>query len=337
MRHSSREDGRPADLWFWDDWFASADIKLCTLAAQGLWINLLGLCSRSKPKGTLSINGKQIGSKEIAIFIGRSESEIIPLMAELEGYGVYSKLSDGTIINRRMYRQSEIRQKRAEAGRIGGASSKQNESKTEANDGSKLPSKTIADPQAKGDMSSLSSLSSLQRGKNDDYYPIADFLRDRVRVNVPFQDIHENYRESWANEFRLMVERSKIPVDKLRRVLDWATTDDFWKIQIRSAGNFRDKFGYLEAKSRSSNIPDAVARERRVGASNIKTNSKEKDEIKAVADRIYSAASPKIDAAVEAGNHQEAKRLRDEADKNFQREAVSISAKYTNPGESHAK
>jgi hypothetical protein len=65
-----------------------------------------------------------------------------------------------------------------------------------------------------------------------------------------------------------MVDVDKIPVEKIKSVLDWATSDSFWKVNIRSASTFREKFGALEAKSRSVDPRQAyVEKERRVGAS----------------------------------------------------------------------
>lgn len=130
-----REDRRPADLWFWSDWFSSVDVRSCSLAAQGLWINMLSIMSRSDRKGFLSINGKPMTSKELAKFVGVFNDEVDRLLVELEYYNVFSRDEDGTIYNRRMKKLSEISGKRAEAGRLGGL--KQKASKDKANKQSK--------------------------------------------------------------------------------------------------------------------------------------------------------------------------------------------------------
>lgn len=111
-----REDRRPADLWFWSDWFASIDVRSCSLAAQGLWVNMLGIMSRADRKGYLSINGKPMDSKELAKFVGEFKDKVEDLLKELEYYKVYSRDTDGTIYCRRMVRVSELSAKRAEAG-----------------------------------------------------------------------------------------------------------------------------------------------------------------------------------------------------------------------------
>jgi len=130
-----REDRRPADLWFWADWFASIDVRSCSLAAQGLWMNMLGIMSKADRKGFLSINGKPMDSKELAKFVGEFKDKVEELLVELEYYKVFSRDTDGTIYNRRMERESGLSRKRAEAGRLGGL--KQTSSKHQANSGSK--------------------------------------------------------------------------------------------------------------------------------------------------------------------------------------------------------
>lgn len=135
-----REDRRPADLWYWSDWFSSFDVRSCSLAARGLWADMLGIMSKAEVKGTLAINGKPLVSKTLAKIVGAPPDEVERLLIELEFYEVFSRLEDGTIINRRMYRSGELSRKRAEAGRIGGAKSKQNDSKDDSKDEATLES-----------------------------------------------------------------------------------------------------------------------------------------------------------------------------------------------------
>ena len=130
-----REDRRPADLWFWSDWLSSVDVRSCSLAAQGLWINMLSIMSRADRKGFLSINGKPMTSKELAKFVGVYNDEVDRLLIELEYYNVFSRDEDGTIYNRRMVKESDLSKKRADAGRLGGL--KQKASKPQAKSGSK--------------------------------------------------------------------------------------------------------------------------------------------------------------------------------------------------------
>ena len=119
----------------------------------------------------------------------------------------------------------------------------------------RLIKRSSTKPQVKVNSSSSSS-SSIKKGfkKNlsPQYSDLALFLESRVRENVPHHRFTgKDYLTSWAREFRLMVERDKIPIESVRAVLEWSLQDEFWRINILSAGTFREKFGRLEAKAKS--------------------------------------------------------------------------------------
>lgn len=132
-----REDRRPADLWYWKDWFSSFDLRACSLAARGLWMDMLGIMRDAEIKGTLTTSGRQIDSKALAKIVGATEDEILVLLEELEAHNVFSRLEDGTIINRRMFRESELSRTRAEAGRKGAEARWQPDSKGDSKEDGK--------------------------------------------------------------------------------------------------------------------------------------------------------------------------------------------------------
>ena len=120
---SLKEDGRPAQQWYWDDWFSSHDVQSCCFAAQGLWANMLGIMFASEIRGTLTINGIRMDNKAIAKRFKIPLKEINKLITELEQEQVFSRLEDGTIYSRRMYRNSkrkkELSRIRSRAGKKG--------------------------------------------------------------------------------------------------------------------------------------------------------------------------------------------------------------------------
>lgn len=142
--HTGREDGRPAMLFYVNDWLGAPDLRLVSLAARGVWIDLLCVMHTSKRRGYLEQNGKQLTSKEIAKLVGEPEDKVQTIVDELYSSGVFSKTESGTIYCRRMRRESELSRTRAEAGRKGGrtpkgqAKAKQTESKDVSKDVSKL-------------------------------------------------------------------------------------------------------------------------------------------------------------------------------------------------------
>ena len=91
MPESYKEDSRPAQQWYWDDWFSAFDVRLCSLTARGLWIDMLGIMFKAEIRGTLTVNGKKINSKTIAKIVGASEANIDGLLKELERHDVFSR------------------------------------------------------------------------------------------------------------------------------------------------------------------------------------------------------------------------------------------------------
>jgi len=90
---------------------------------------------------------------------------------------------------------------------------------------------------------------------------LARFLEGKVRENIPYHKFTgANYLESWAREFRLMEDRDKIPFQDIKFVLERSLEDEFWRINILSAGTFREKFGRLAAKLSGDNrrAPDSA-------------------------------------------------------------------------------
>jgi hypothetical protein len=131
--HDGRQDQKPWDKWYWQDYLADTGLAACSLAARGLWIEMLAIMARSEKKGYL-LDGNQKMSEVVLARLARSTvDEIVPLLQELNEHKVFSMTEDGIIYNRRMVREAEISEKRAEAGKIGGLSKKQKSSKAEAN------------------------------------------------------------------------------------------------------------------------------------------------------------------------------------------------------------
>jgi hypothetical protein len=89
------------------DWRADAELRLCSLAARGLWAEMLCLMHAAEPYGSMLVNGKRVNKLQMAALVGVPEKECSALMLELEGNGVFSRDPDGTIYSRRMRRDHE--------------------------------------------------------------------------------------------------------------------------------------------------------------------------------------------------------------------------------------
>ena len=125
MSDTSKQDGRPSFQFYPNDWRGDVGLKLCSLAAKGLWIDMLCIMWVAPRRGCLTeANGKQIPAKGLAKLVGSTEAKVKRALSELEAHNVYSTLDDETIYNRRMLRVWKLSLTRAEAGRKGGLAAK---------------------------------------------------------------------------------------------------------------------------------------------------------------------------------------------------------------------
>lgn len=111
---------RPAFQFYPADWRKDPALSACSLAARGLWIELICIAHESEKYGYLTINGKAMNDTQLARLVGESPKELAKLLAELEQSSVFSRDERGAIFSRRMVKDEHIRKVRAEAGRLGG-------------------------------------------------------------------------------------------------------------------------------------------------------------------------------------------------------------------------
>ncbi|WP_226677246.1 replication protein [Mesobacillus jeotgali] len=58
--------------------------------------------------------------------------------------------------------------------------------------------------------------------------------------------------QKWSDEMRKLIEIDKQNKQLVKNVMDWVTTDSFWKTNVLSAKKLRDKFGELAIKMKAS-------------------------------------------------------------------------------------
>lgn len=112
--------GNPWMKFYPSDWRADPALRSCTIAARGLWVEMLAIMHEAEPYGSLLINGARVDKKRLAALAGIREAECSVLMLELEGFGVFSRDNDGTIYSRRMRRDAAKAIKDKENGKKGG-------------------------------------------------------------------------------------------------------------------------------------------------------------------------------------------------------------------------
>lgn len=111
---------RPAFQFYPSDWRKDPSLSVCSLAARGLWIEMMCIAHESAEYGVLVVNGAPITGPQLARMAGDSPKVVTDLLAELEGAGVFSRRDDGAIYSRRMLKDEHIRNVRSAAGKLGG-------------------------------------------------------------------------------------------------------------------------------------------------------------------------------------------------------------------------
>ena len=102
------------------DWRSDPALRMCSLAARGLWMEMLCVMHEADPCGSLVINGRALTPRQISALAGCSLPETEAALSELEEAGVFGRESDGTIYSRRMRRDVEKAQRDRDNGKNGG-------------------------------------------------------------------------------------------------------------------------------------------------------------------------------------------------------------------------
>jgi hypothetical protein len=146
---------RPAFQFYPADWRTDSSLKVCTLAARGLWVEMLCLLhelgqQEGSRYGFLELRGKPLSPDQLGRLVGIDLATLGPLLEELEAAGVFSRDEGGVIYSRRLDRDGKIKQIRSNAGSKGGSKSQAKAKQTTKQNGSKTPSKATSKTQANG-------------------------------------------------------------------------------------------------------------------------------------------------------------------------------------------
>jgi hypothetical protein len=109
-------NGHRWSKFWWQDWRSDPALRLCSLAARGLWMEML--CIMHGAGGFLLVNNSRPTHEELTHISGKTrQREVASLLRELEDANVFSRTADGTIFCRRMVNDF----KASEEGRANGA------------------------------------------------------------------------------------------------------------------------------------------------------------------------------------------------------------------------
>lgn len=111
---------RPSFQFYPADWRKHPGLRLCSVAARGLWIDLMCIAHECDDYGKLAQNGIAFCHKTIAKLVGLAPQTCRKLLEELENNRVFLRDENGVIYSPRMIREEHVRNVRAASGSKGG-------------------------------------------------------------------------------------------------------------------------------------------------------------------------------------------------------------------------
>ena len=111
----------PALQFYPGDWRKDPGVQSLNYFDRGVWFEILCLMHESSDRGKLLLNGQPMPDDALATILGLDKQILTTTLNTLLTYGVASRDEEtGALINRRMVKDEELRQKRTEAGKLGG-------------------------------------------------------------------------------------------------------------------------------------------------------------------------------------------------------------------------
>lgn len=87
------------------DWRGDPRLRMCSIGARGLWMEMMCIMHEAVPYGHLVVGDVPVTNRQLASLAGISQPECLKFMAELGSAGVYSRQEGtGIIYSRRMVR-----------------------------------------------------------------------------------------------------------------------------------------------------------------------------------------------------------------------------------------
>lgn len=217
---------RPAFQFYPADWRKDPALSACSLAARGLWIELMCIAHEGGTYGVLSINGKPMAPAQIARMVGESPATVVKLLAELEDAGVFSRDEQGCIYSRRMVKDEHVRNVRADAGRLGGNPNLLKQKVKQTDNREPPPSSSSSSSNNEDTAPSAKSPRGTALPKDwelpDDWRTWAEGARPDVDVLT----VADSFRDYWVAK-----------PGKDGRKADWLATWRNWVRNQRSSGN----------------------------------------------------------------------------------------------------
>lgn len=92
----------PYFKFFAADWLADAELRRCSFAARGFFIDMLAIMWQCQRRGVLETNGRPWSDAEIVVAMGGDSKDSAPLLTELLANHVARRSSNGAVYSKRL-------------------------------------------------------------------------------------------------------------------------------------------------------------------------------------------------------------------------------------------
>lgn len=172
---------RPSFQFYPSDWLRDTALRSCSTGARGLWIDMICYMHEGNPYGYLKVGSKVILPENLSRMTGETLENVKTWLEELLEANVYDLDSDGAICSRRMIKDENLRNIRAEGGKLGGNPALKGKSK----DNLKVKQKPTPSSSSSSS-SSIIKTTPTPEGVSVDLWN--DFLVYRKRLKAPVTD-----------------------------------------------------------------------------------------------------------------------------------------------------
>ena len=275
---------QPAFQFYPGDWRKDPGVQALDYEYRGIWLEILLLMHESEERGKLLLNGNPMPDEALARLLGLDKQKVNQAITTLLEYGVASRCPEtGALMNRRMYRDEQIRQKRRQAGQKGGNPNLVNQ-KSSNIDNQKVNQSIKQKPTPSSSSSSSSSnkkeSESVARARDSDPPDsVAKYAAKRPNGIAAFQDeqteeVYLKYKQYMLNEKRhnIGIQQEEIQRDWLRQqpnpreILEHTMFCGYKKLVDPEKDNKQQpKFKRDGARSKTTNRGDQHAEQLREG------------------------------------------------------------------------
>jgi hypothetical protein len=120
-KKKSKSTKLPSMQFYPGDWKKDPGIKSLSIAARGLWFEMLLIMWEAENRGYLVVGNVPMNSQQLARNVGIDRTECEQLLKELEEVNIYSRSDEiGVIYCRRMVKDENLRLSKCRAGVISG-------------------------------------------------------------------------------------------------------------------------------------------------------------------------------------------------------------------------